>query len=143
MKKQRRWCLKSCAHWLAYPVCSDKCNPTQFPAGLLSWPWCFWLDIKESHLQRLLFGLIPRAESNHGILKKKILLQVQGIHMQMRQWFNIAEFERTGKINKTVLWKCCYYPVEMKEIIVLGGRQKTWVIGLHVNVYSQREIMES
>lgn len=55
-------------------------------------------------------------------LKKEILLQ--GIHMQMRQWFNIAKFERMGKINNTVLWKFCYSPVEMKEIIVWGGRQK-------------------
>lgn len=72
MKKWRSGYFKAFIYWLTYPVCSDKWNLTGFPAGLLSWCWCFWLDTKEGHLQRLLFGLIPRADSyHHSTYKKK------------------------------------------------------------------------
>lgn len=76
MRKQRKWVWKPFVHWLTYPVCSDEWNLTEFPAGLLPWNWCFWLDIKESHLQRLSFGLIPRAESYHSIFEKKYCYKV-------------------------------------------------------------------
>lgn len=75
-RKQRKWGRKPLVHWLTYPVCSDERTLTEFPARLLPWNWCFWLDIKESHLQRLSFGLIPRAESYHSIFEKKYRYKV-------------------------------------------------------------------
>lgn len=56
----------------------------------------------------------------------------------MGQWFNIAKFERIGKINKTLLWKFYSYLIEMKAITVLKGRPKARVMGLARRFYFLR-----